>query len=193
MPEPTREQIKEAFNKTIERWERIVGDVSYYYNSNCALCDIAPLKHKCSEKNCPIFTFTDVSGCDNTPYPTFVAQKTPANALAELNFLRKVYIWWMEKEANKILDKVAMYGKEEEKKEEWEKLTNKDLVVLIKECGETFGCFLMITDNNELRINQKRKCYLDKENCLHMEFYKLDNPKYKLKVENGNFRILKKI
>ena len=37
MNEPTREQIKEAFKETIERWEKIVEDVEYYKGTDCQL------------------------------------------------------------------------------------------------------------------------------------------------------------
>jgi hypothetical protein len=94
MTEPTRQQIKEAFKETIERWEKIVEDVDYFERSHCELC---PLFHLCSEtKACPIVIYTKETNCSGTPYLNFWNDRTPANALAELNFLRKVYIWWME-------------------------------------------------------------------------------------------------
>ena len=126
MKESTREQIKEAFNKTIERWEKIVEDVGYYYDSSCALCDLSIATSGCIEKNCAIALYNKIGGCKHTPYIEFDKDRTPANALAELNFLRNVYIWWMEKEANKILDKVGsgvLGARKEEKKEEWVDVT----------------------------------------------------------------------
>jgi len=124
MLEPTREQIKEAFKKTIERWERIVEDVDYFSESDCDLCLLEGTKedYVCSQL-CPVSLYGEKSHCHGTPYSNFFHVRTTENALAELNFLRKVYIWWTEKGANKILDKVAMYGKQE-KKEEWVDVTN---------------------------------------------------------------------
>ena len=118
--EPTRQQIKEAFKKTIERWERIVEDVSYFERSSCDLC---PLFSNCSEsKACPIVLYTKGTNCRNTPYINFHNDKTPANALPELNFLRKVYIWWVEKEKDDWGIGVVR-AREEEKKEEYENVT----------------------------------------------------------------------
>ena len=118
MNEPTREQIKEAFNKTIERWEKIVEDVSYYNRSTCVLCELFP-GAACKEKICPVAIYAKQSVCHGTPYWDFTHDKTPANALAELNFLRKVYIWWMEREEKGWAIRLAgeaMLGAKEEKK-----------------------------------------------------------------------------
>jgi hypothetical protein len=115
MSEPTREQIKEAFNKTIERWEKIVEDVSYFSQSCCELCKLSPDPGPCEKKLCPVALYTESFGCNLTPYQIFTQDKTPANALAELNFLRKVYIWWMEGE--KKGESVMDYMRKEEKKE----------------------------------------------------------------------------
>ena len=112
MKEPTREQIKEAFKKTIERWEKIVEDVDYFHESECALCllESPDGEHYVCSQLCPIKSHTKggLDSCHATPYPKFFQDKTPENALAELNFLRKVYIWWIEEE-----------GKDVKGKEEW--------------------------------------------------------------------------
>lgn len=116
MPEPTRQQIKEAFKKTIERWERIAEDADYFNETECALCELGGKdgEYICS-KLCPVRLYTNCGACGGTPYSTFYHDKTPANALAELNFLRKVYIWWVEQEEGvKLVDYLR-----KEKKEEW--------------------------------------------------------------------------
>jgi len=117
-PEPTREQIKEAFKATIERWEKIVEDPFYFNQSHCELCKLRS-GFSCKDKPCPVALYVDTDGCLNTPYMEFSRIPIETNALAELNFLRKVYIWWMEREDCKS-DVVK-----EEKKEEWEDITEK--------------------------------------------------------------------
>ena len=64
MKEPTRQQIKEAFNETIERWERIVEDPTYHSKTECSLCEleIKDGEHRCS-KLCPIGLYTNHSWC----------------------------------------------------------------------------------------------------------------------------------
>ena len=120
MSEPTREQIKEAFKKTIERWEKIVEEPTFYHSSSCALCQMHPTGN-CQPTTCPVAIYTSSRGCIGTPYQDFNYNRTPANAIAELNFLRKVYIWWMEKEekGEPLMD----YLRKEEKKEELEDVT----------------------------------------------------------------------
>jgi len=105
MIEPTREQIKEAFKATIERWEKVVEDPSYYHKSECKLCGVYGEDQTC-HKYCPIQLYGPHHVCRNTPHDKFSGHNDSENALAELNFLRKVYVWWIEEE-------------EEEKKEEW--------------------------------------------------------------------------
>ncbi len=129
MREPTRQQIKEAFNKTIERWEGIMEDPKYFNRTNCKLCTLDNDKgdetYHCNN-SCPIKDYGDAnhSGCAETPYIAFFKDKTSANALAMLNFLRKVYIWWMEeKEKDKKWEGLTGYVKEEKKKEEWVDVT----------------------------------------------------------------------
>lgn len=233
MSEPTRQQIKEAFKKAIERWEKIVEDVGHYEITKCPLCLLFSDKPcSCNEHLCPIALCVKDSVCENTPFIEFRDDHTPANALAELNFLRKVYIWWMEKESKEIYEQWLRDNKvekkqekkegrkvgycqaspckylhldgscsfkeycehkpPEEKKEEWRNISTENLVVEIKDCGKSLGCYFVITDNDELRIIAKRECYIDKENHLHMKFNKSYSSKYNVIVENGNFRILKK-
>ena len=126
MSEPTREQIKEAFIKTIERWERIVEDVDFFHETECSLCLLEGTadEYVCSQL-CPVRLYTELTSCGGTPYGKFFHDKTPANALVELNFLRKVYIWWIEKEEILEIKGNKFYGNEmkEEKKEEWVDVT----------------------------------------------------------------------
>ncbi len=195
MSEPTRQEIKEEFKKTIKRWEKIAEDVGYFHKSECLLCLLESLdgEHYVCSQSCPIRLYTENVSCNGTPYTTFFSDKTPENALAELNFLRKVYIWWMEeKEKDKKWEGLTGYVKEEKKKEEWHDIPTENLVVEIKDCGKSLGCYFVITDNDELRIIAKRECYIDKENHLHMKFNESYSSKYNVIVENGNFRILRK-
>lgn len=113
--EPTRQQIKEAFKETIERWEKIVEDVRYFFESKCELCLLESQYAECNN-SCPVRNYKpgEHNSCIGTPYSDFFLNKIPANALAELNFLRKVYIWWMEKEG--WGESVADYMRKEEKK-----------------------------------------------------------------------------
>ena len=179
MSEPTREQIKGAFKKTIERWEKIVEDVEYFHESNCALCRLGQIHDSCKEKACPIFLYTNERSCIDTPYSEFDHEKTPANALAELNFLRKVYIWWMEGESKKDWwTKVK-----EEKKEEWVDVTKETTWKVGGVCHDYWleglhdGKVVFLTaENTKIDLNEKS----DEEN------YKV------VETPTGAFRILKK-
>jgi len=124
MPEPTREQIQKAFKETIERWEKIVRNPDYYVESNCQLC-LLNGDTSC-HSSCPIRDYGDHAVCRGTPYVAFAYDQTSENALAELNFLRKVYIWWIEGEGKKNGWMFIKVNKEE-KKEEWVDVTNEIL------------------------------------------------------------------
>ena len=93
-------ELKKAFNKTIERWEKIVDDVTYYDlpESNCALCDykrnIIGTGFNC--KGCPIREKTGQFQCGGTPWRAFMDNRTAENALRELVFLKDLYIELME-------------------------------------------------------------------------------------------------
>lgn len=185
MPEPTREQIKEAFKATIDRWEKIVEEPDYYHRSECELCLLESANYKCNN-SCPIKNYKDgyQSGCTNTPYGDFFRNKTPENALAELNFLRKVYIWWMEKEAKKILDKVAMCGKEE-KKEDWVDVTA-EVVWITKDYEHANLPHLLYGSH----FNEKDIAYIN-DTGFHIS-YGQHEEKYKVEQAGQTFRILKK-
>jgi len=126
MIEPTREQIREAFKKTIKRWEKMVEEPNYFYESDCELCLLESVKRQCNS-SCPIRHYQGEyhGGCVNTPYGVFYRQRTPENALAELNFLREVYMWWLEKEVDKIFEKYGIDDLKEEKKEQWQDITDR--------------------------------------------------------------------
>ena len=178
--EPTRQQIKEAFKETIERWEKIVEDVEYLYSSSCALCGVRE-GVGCKEKGCPIFFYIGFPSCNDTPYIKFEHNKTSANALAELNFLRKAYIWWMEKEANKILDKVAMYGKEEKK--EWSAWHNITEGLIGKPYASGDGYSMGIYYNGlKIAFADDDGFFID---ALQMDSYKIEK-------KDSNFLFLKK-
>ena len=94
--EPTRDEIKKAFQDSIARWERIVEDVDYYKGTDCALCNLGDAHNSCNN-DCPIVEYSGERVCVGTPFNDYHTDKTPENALAELNYLRKVYIWWIER------------------------------------------------------------------------------------------------
>ena len=179
MSEPTREQIKEAFKKTIERWEKIVEDVDYFSSSQCELCQ---LQEASGCGYCPVAEKTGKSQCKNTPFWDFQYEKSLEHALAELNFLRKVYIWWGEGEGRS-----TGVVRKEEKKEEWVDVTEETWwkisgmpgrYWLLGYHGESHPVHdaQFILDGNGARLN-------------HGDF----SAEYRVeKVNDADFRILKK-
>ena len=168
MSEPTREQIKEAFKATIERWEKVVEDPSYYHKSECKLCGVYGEDQTC-HKYCPIQLYGPHHVCRNTPHDKFSGHNDSENALAELNFLRKVYIWWMEKEG---------------KKEEWVDVTD--------EIGWYVKPYSAGTLNHLLHgINKEGKtvAYIS-ESGFHLGHQ--EEEEYRLEQKGETFRILKK-
>jgi len=182
MSEPTREQIKEAFNKTIERWERTVEDVKFYEKSDCPLCNLFP-KHMCTQTICPIGIYAKRGSCNATPYWKFTEDKTPENALAELNFLRKVYIWWMEKEVNNILEKYGIDDLKEEKKEKWVDIT-KQIDWSVRADFEGKFCVFLMMDKDGLFGHMLANGDF---------FFARGEYKVEHKLNDQYFRILKKI
>lgn len=188
MKEPTRQQIKEAFQKTIERWERIVEDVDYFDESECDLCLLEGTKedYVCSQL-CPVRLYGKKGYCNGTPYKDFFRSRTPENALAELNFLRKVYIWWMEGELNKIFDKwgaSVVRARKEWKKEEWVDVT--DEIEWIAEDYPKQALPHMLYGTHE---NGDRMGYISSEGfgvCFGYE------DKYRIEQSGQTFRYIKK-
>jgi len=188
MNEPTREQIKEAFKKTIERWERIVEDVDYFNDSACALCLLESPdgeRYVCGQ-SCPIRPHTKegLGSCSGTPYNDFFNDKTPANALAELNFLRKVYIWWMEEEEKDSKWEALTGYVKEEKREEWVDVTGEITWITENYKGATLPYLLYGT-----YLNGDKMAYVNKggfQICSGHE------DGYKVEQHGQTFRILKK-
>ena len=176
MKEPTRQQIKEAFKETVERCEKIVEDPEYYHKSECKLCGLYDEDQAC-HRYCPIRLYGDYEVCRNTPHDAFLSGADNASevALAELNFLRKVYIWWMEKE--------KPTGVVRKEKKEW-------------------SAWIDITENIEPKIHvhsdgtgvvrlydgEHRFGYLEAKANLCSE----DKEKYRVQTDGFYFRILKK-
>ena len=104
-------ELKKAFRATIERWEKIVDDVTYYARSGCDLCNYADKNSSCDM--CPIYIKTRTTGCEGTPWDDFtnLGGQTTENALRELVFLKNLYIELID--CPKPLD-------------EWDKLTKKE-------------------------------------------------------------------
>lgn len=180
MKEPTRQQIKEAFKETIERWEKIVEDPSYYHESDCQLCRLHGEDKSC-HRYCPIRDYGDHAVCCNTPHDAFSTEKTPQNALVELNFLRKVYIWWIEKQGKDVY-KQWLQDNKEEKKEEWVDVAEE----LTAQVYVKVGGFAVNIYHNDLNV-----AFIDGDGiCIRSEGVAYD--KYKVSVQDEAFRILKK-
>jgi len=109
----TKKKIMEAFRKTISRWERIAEDPSHYDESYCHLCALenkeGDISQLCNE-SCPVKNYKGKSHpvCIDTPYHVFHRNRTKESALVELNFLREVYLDFLEDE---IQEKVEELGK----------------------------------------------------------------------------------
>lgn len=183
MTEPTRQQIKEAFKETIKRWEKIVEEPSYYHESDCQMCRLfSPGDMNCAADLCPIAIYVDDETCRNTPYATFCHNKTSANALAELSFLREVYIWWVEEEEkDKKWEGLTGYVKEE-KKEEW---------VDIK--AELTACIVSLPDGFLINIfhNDLNVAFIDGSG-IYLRPESRAYADYKVKLADDEFCILKK-
>lgn len=91
-------ELKKAFKETIERWEKIIDDVTYYARSGCALCDykVNNLESGLRCKGCPVREKTGKSQCGGTPWGRFMRNRTTENALRELVFLKNLYIELVE-------------------------------------------------------------------------------------------------
>jgi len=162
---PTREKIKKAFKETIERWEKIVKDPTYHGRSECPLC--------CVDDG---IKYGNHAICTNTPYHNFAANPTSENALAELNFLRKVYIWYIDN------------GKDVEvkPKEGWEDITEEITITL---------------SNGSIGVNHKNKLIAFDGNVTQMYpeagvvrfvLCQKEMGRYKLNCTPHVFQVLKK-
>lgn len=136
----TRSQVKEAFRGTLDRWEKIVKDPSYHSDTFCQLCTLeldypamSQNDQRCNE-SCPIRSYNEGYhyACSNTPYSAFTNYQTTENAQAELDFLREVYVDFLEKELKESIEhikacKASKAEAEEEKKPKepkWKDITN---------------------------------------------------------------------
>ncbi len=181
MSEPTRQQIKEAFGETIDRWEKIVEDIQYYECSDCPLCSLFP-GATCEKDICPVGIYVKRGACDDTPFWKFTEDNTPANALAELNFLRKVYIWWMEEEEkDKKWEGLTGYTRKE-KKEEWADVAG-ELTAKVSERVDGFAVNLYHNDLNVAFIDGDG-IYIRTESRAYAI--------YKVEIKDEAFCILKK-
>lgn len=197
MSEPTQEQIKEAFEGTIKRWERIVEDPSYYHASDCQLCRVYGEYEgdKSCHKYCPIRSYGNHAVCVGTPHDAFSNRNSAENALAELNFLRKVYIWWMEgneEEDEKVMNvargDVAMQWAKKEKKEEWKDVTDK-IEWELDEFSDGFLMWGIFGGYEKIVYFGKNGLFL---NNRASKIYKIEEAP-KGSISGTCFRILKKI
>lgn len=136
----SKEKIREAFRKTISRWQKIVKDPDYFKGTYCYLCilenDEDNDRQKCND-SCPIKNYKgeDHWACCDTPYNTFFDHQTKENARVELTFLCEVFIDFLEDEIqDEAQDQtITLKGfweelEEEEaaeKKEEWVDVTER--------------------------------------------------------------------
>lgn len=182
---PTKKQIKEAFRETIERWGKIVNNLSYYEESYCSLCTLENVPGDiCMSCNhsCPIRNYKDENHycCVKTPYGNFYHNRTPENALVELNFLREVYIDFLEKNGmNKEKAEEAKCCKEEE----WEDVTRELTaeVCMIEPRG------YIVLSHDGIKIAYTKSHY--KDEGLR---FSLRHNDYKIETKGGDFNILRK-
>jgi len=183
---PTREQIKEAFKKTIERWEKIVKDPDYYAESYCHLCTLenggtSSSKQECNT-SCPIRRYKDGKYriCCGTPFFAFMNYRTEENARRELAFLREVYIDFLEQ-------------KEEGKKEACEEDITEECIFHIRKSGKSEPknrYFLEIKHNGDYVGCSTDECYKDEDGYFSIKFFPMGGG-YRFEIDKGNFRIVK--
>ena len=95
---PTFEEILKACKKSIKHWEEVAEDPENEATSEyeCALCELFFFKSdECV--GCPIYEKTGHINCVETPFLAFIENRTRENALAEVVFLKNLYIEMLEK------------------------------------------------------------------------------------------------
>ena len=174
---PTYEEKLRALKETIKRWERIADkeDYEYYNNTNCPLCMLSDGNPSCWD-GCPIREKTGRYMCCGTPFHAFNTNHTKENALAEVVFLKNLYIEMLEKEypGAKHIPK--------EKKKEWVDV-GKELYVKLGMIGDKYYPRIFHEDKEMafMACDGWQLAYGSDEN------YKLEQD------ERGNFRIFKKV
>ena len=88
--------LKSAFDKSIQAWLlRSMGFEMYDTKKSCGLCDMF-YNNYC--RDCPIYIKTGLNVCRaNKHYITFIKDRTPKNAKAELDYLLKLKAKYLPK------------------------------------------------------------------------------------------------
>lgn len=95
LPERKR-TVKQALQASIDKWTVIaaLGNSGMIEHSNdrvsCGLCQKFNTAYGCT--GCPVAKKTGKDFCEDTPYEKWVNEKSRANALKELNFLKSLKV-----------------------------------------------------------------------------------------------------
>lgn len=181
---PTTGQIKGAFRESIERWEKITEDLGYYDKTNCSLCNLGKddkYDYDCNEY-CPIRDYGTGNHaiCCNTPYDTFHMNRTKENALAELNFLREVYIDYLEEGEKDVCCK----EEEEKKKEEWVNVT-KELTAEVDMISDKQG-YLALSHNGLFMAYTSSRGEIEGLRLVSSHI------NYRIEAKGGDFSVFKR-
>lgn len=98
---PTYEEKLQALKESIVNWEETAKDLAF---RSCPLCDLRnkyTKKGDCHRAECPISEKAGRAGCAGTPYWDFDRNPTKENALAEVVFLKNLYIEMLESHGQK--------------------------------------------------------------------------------------------
>lgn len=196
-------ELKKAFRKTIERWEKIVDDVTYFARSDCDLCAWAlryAEKGRTACSVCLIGKKCEDKRCYGTPYADFEKAKTKENALRELVFLKDLYIELIEcpkphslldgasdeykKELAELWEKKRGMREKRAKKEEWVDVT-KEVTWGVEKVTKFY--YLRIFYDKEIIARSET---FDGGKKISFTIYNTDN--HKIEWYDGDFKIFKK-
>jgi len=197
---PTYEEKLQALKESIEHWEKdILPDTDKAYNEDkmagkhCPLCRLK-MKYGINDcSGCPIYEKTKAHSCWGSPWLKFVNEPTKENALAEVVFLKNLYIEMLEKgkPRNFCVDckhwvggKCVFIGKcghrPEEKKEEWVDVTDNLTWVHTRKDKNGFGLLEIFDDEIFIGHFSLNNLYIAEDN-------------YRQEEHSGRFCILKKV
>ena len=143
---------------------------------------------RCNE-SCPIFNYKGEEHfcCKNTPYGNFFEERDYESALVELNFLRKVYLDFLENEIQEQYDELCMAKKAEaeEAKEEWVNIT-KELTAKVDMISKHQG-YIKLYHNGYYVVYTQSNCRAE---GLELVSSHCD---YKVETKGGDFNVFKRI
>lgn len=89
MNKPTKEEVSEALEGSVRKWEGIVeGTVEDLGSFNCPLCHIFPYNEGSDVcGGCPVKATTGQGECQGTPYDDYIRENSVENAQREVDFL----------------------------------------------------------------------------------------------------------